>query len=195
MTSARQLFLVGISLGLTGGLLVGSGPLSAARSAAPSAALTGPMTAPAPIAPPTAAAGASGIAGSGGAAASGSGVAYPAFTGTTGLAPDHTIVVTGSGQATVRADGANRAAAERSALAQAVADARSQAEAIAAASGLQLRGVLSVSASVSPFYPPMPYAGGLDNGSGPALPGAPAQTTAPAAQFLYASVTVLYQVT
>jgi uncharacterized protein YggE len=83
-------------------------------------------------------------------------IAYPYVGGTPGLAPDHTIVVTGVGQADLRPDGSDRAAAQKSAIADALADAKAQADAIAADTGLSISGVLSVSASVSPAYGIMP---------------------------------------
>jgi hypothetical protein len=50
-------------------------------------------------------------------------IAYPYFGGTPGVAPDHTIVVTGVGQADVQLDGSDRTAAQKSAIADALADA------------------------------------------------------------------------
>lgn len=109
--------------------------------------------------------------GSSGSAASGAAIAYP-YQGSTGVAPDHTIVVTGSGTADVAADGSNRAAAERSALDAAIADARAQADVVAAAAHVTIDGALSVSASVSPYfiYPlemMAPSAGGTTPGAMP----------------------------
>ena len=66
------------------------------------------------------------------------------------MAPDHTIVVTGVGQADIASDGSDQAAAQKTALAAALADAKTQADTIAADTGLTISGVLSVSASVSP---------------------------------------------
>jgi len=68
------------------------------------------------------------------------------------VAPDHTIVVTGVGQADLQSDGSNQAAAQKSALGAALADAKAQADVIAADTGLTISGVLSVSASASPGY-------------------------------------------
>jgi hypothetical protein len=95
--------------------------------------------------------------------ASGGAIAYPYFGGSAGIAPDHTIVVTGVGQADLQPDGSDRAAAQKSAIADALADAKAQADAIASATGLSINGVLSVSASVSPGYGIMPM---MANGAG-----------------------------
>jgi hypothetical protein len=130
-----------------------------------------------------------------GTAQSGTAIAYPYFGGTPGVAPDHTIVVTGLGQADMKSDGSDRAAAQKSALADALADARSQADAIAAATGLSISGVLSVSASVSSSYGVMPMAGSA-TGSGPNQPAPPiAPVPVPSyPQTLGVSVTVAYSV-
>jgi uncharacterized protein YggE len=71
--------------------------------------------------------------------------------------------VTGVGQADLEPDGSDRAAAQKSAIADAVADAKAQADAIASATGLSISGVLSASASVSPGYGIMPL---VANGAG-----------------------------
>jgi uncharacterized protein YggE len=81
---------------------------------------------------------------------------YPYSGGSPGLAPDHTIVVTGVGQADLASDGSDQAAAQKTALAAALADAKAQADIIAADTGLSISGVLSVSASVSPGYGVVP---------------------------------------
>jgi len=73
---------------------------------------------------------------------------YPVFGGSAGLAPDHELVVSGTGTATMQADGSDRAAARRTALAAAMADAKSQAEAAASDAGVTLGGVVSLSVSV-----------------------------------------------
>ena len=77
---------------------------------------------------------------------------YPVFGGSSGLAPDHELVVSGSGTATMKADGSDRATAQRTALAAAVADAKSQAEAAAGDAGVTLGGVVSMSVSVGGGY-------------------------------------------
>jgi len=79
------------------------------------------------------------------------------------VAPDHSIVVTGVGQADLASDGSNQAAAQKTAIAAALADAKTQADTIAADTGLSISGVLSVSASVSPGYGVMPM---VANGAG-----------------------------
>lgn len=125
---------------------------------------------------------------------SGSAIAYPYFGGAPGIAPDHTIVVTGVGQADLKADGSGRAAAEKDALEVALADTRAQADAIAAVTKLSISGVLSVSASVSPNYGVMPMAGpaGEPSTGGSTPPRIVPEP--PASQILSVSVTVAYQV-
>jgi uncharacterized protein YggE len=126
---------------------------------------------------------------------SGAAIAYPYFGGSPGIAPDHTIVVTGVGQTDMQSDGSDRAAAQKTALVAALADAKAQADAIATATGLAISGVLSVSASVAPSYGVMPMAGAV-SGSGPNQPVPP---VAPVPQPVYpqaisVSVTVAYRV-
>ena len=164
MTTRSRLLGIGVALGLAAGLLVGVG-------------LTGPgrAAAAAPSTAPTYASGGAGAvtpgvsgtttvtAGGGTVASSGSAIAYPYVGGSSGVAPDHTIVVTGVGQADVASDGSNQAAAQKTALAAALADAKAQADAIAGDTGLTISGVLSVSASVSPSYGVMPM---VANGAG-----------------------------
>jgi hypothetical protein len=152
--STKSRFLgVGVALGLAAGLLIGAGLTQPGRAAAaaPSAAPGSPSTDIAIGAP----AAVPGIATGGGTVTS-SAIAYPYFGGPAGVAPDHTIVVTGVGQADTRGDGADRTAAQKSALTAALADAKAQADVIAADTGLTIGGVLSVSASVSPGYGVMP---------------------------------------
>lgn len=124
---------------------------------------------------------------------------YPIYGGSPGVAPDHSILVTGSGQADLAADGSNRAAAEHKALVAAVADAKSRAEAVATATGVSIQGVLSVSVSVgqgwigpvgieSPGGVTVPPA----NGSGPApVPPIPPTPTTPQ---LEVTVTIAYTI-
>lgn len=117
-------------------------------------------------------------------------IAYPYFGGTPGVAADHTIVVTGNGQADMKSDGSNRAAAQKSALEAALADAKAQAETIASATGLTISGVLSVNASVSPYGVAMPMVAAPD-----AAPNVPAPGKAVASpEVLGVSVTVAYRV-
>jgi Protein of unknown function (DUF541) len=179
--STRSRFLgVGVTLGLAAGLLVGVGltqpgrAAAAAPSVAPGSASSG-IAIGAPAAVPA-------ITTNGGTVtSSGAAIAYPYVGGSSGVAPDHTIVVTGAGQADVASDGSDQAAAQKSALAAALADAKAQADTIAADTGLTISGVLSVSASVSPSYgvepmvtngavtptcvePPMPGSGPMATG-------------------------------
>ncbi|HYK95628.1 MAG TPA: SIMPL domain-containing protein [Candidatus Dormibacteraeota bacterium] len=87
---------------------------------------------------------------------------YPGYPGSPGVAPDHTIVVTGVGQADLGADGSGRAAAVKKALAAALADAKGQADLTAQTVGVTIIGVLSVSTSVQdygPIFPPVPMEG------------------------------------
>ena len=191
MSSTSRFLGTGAALGLAVGLLVGAGLAQPGRAAAttPSAAPSPPSGGAAigaPAAAPVATIGAS-------VASSGTAIAYPYFPGSPGIAPDHTIVVTGVGQADMRSDGSGRAAAQQTALAAALADARAQAAEIASATGLSISGVLSVSASVSP-YGPVPYAVAAPGG-GPTLPVTPPTVPQPVyPQTLSVSVTVAYRV-
>ncbi len=130
--------------------------------------------------------------GGGGSAVSGTAIAYPYFGGTPGIAPDHTIVVTGVGQADLKSDGSNRAAAQKAALAAALADAKAQAETIASATGLSISGVLSVSASVSPYGVVVPMVATPETAPNAPVP-APTRSDA-GPQVLGVSVTVAYRV-
>lgn len=113
-------------------------------------------------------------------------------SGSPGIAPDHTIVVTGTGQADMKADGSNRATAQKTALDAALADAKAQADAIASATGLSIAGVLSVSASVSPYGVVMPMMATPDSAPNAPVP-APGQP-AVSPEVLGVSVTVAYRV-
>ena len=151
MSTSSRLLGVGVALGLAAGLLVGAGLTGPGRAAAaaPSVAPTLPSggavaVAPGAVPPIT--------TGGGTVTSSGSAIAYPYVAGSPGVAPDHTIVVTGVGQADVASDSSNQAAAQKGALAAALADAKTQADTIASDTGLSISGVLSVSASVSPNY-------------------------------------------
>ena len=185
--------LVGLAIG--GGAVLASGPTTAPATpaAAPSVSIGAP---PVPSTTDTttlngATTGAETVAAGGGTVA-GSAIAYPYYGGTPGLGPDHTILVTGIGQANVKSDGSNRAAAEKKALTGALADARSQADAIASATGLSVTGVLSVSASVSPYgvaMPMMTVPGGAPNAPVPA----PTDSAA-SPELLSVSVAVAYTV-
>jgi hypothetical protein len=170
--STRSRFLgVGVALGLAAGLLVGAGlagpgrAAAAAPSAAPGGASTG-VAIGAPAAVPVITTGGGMVSPSGSAIAP-----YPYFGGSLGVAPDHTIVVTGVGQADIASDGSDQAAAQKAALAAALADAKAQADTIAADTGLSISGVLSVSASVSPGYGVVPMNGTVTSPCVVAVPG------------------------
>jgi hypothetical protein len=124
---------------------------------------------------------------------------YPGYSGTSGVAADHTIVVTGVGEASLKADGSNRTSALRTALTSALADAKAQADLVAQATGVTIHGVLSVSVSNGQTYA-YPLAAGVEGSAPGATPGG---TTVPpsgpvlvqpvAPQF-EVSVTVAYQI-
>ncbi len=134
----------------------------------------------------------------GGAASAATIYPYPGYAGTPGLAPDSTIVVTGSGRATMKVDLSNRAAAQRSAIAAALADAKGQATGVAGEAGVTLGGVLSVSVSSSEGYaipmlgaatvPPAAPQAGTGNTGPTATPVQPTSTE------LFVSVTVEYSI-
>ena len=147
MSSTSRFLGVGIALGLAAGLLVGVGLTQPGRAAAttPSTGPSVPSTGTAVGAPAGLVTVTSGGSTATAVAASGA-IAYPYFPGSPGIAPDHTIVVTGVGQADMQSDGSDRAAAQKSALAAGLADAKAQADTIAADTGLSMSGVLSVSA-------------------------------------------------
>ncbi len=188
MSISRRFTGIGLALGLAVGLLVGAGAVlaqspgpSAGAVVAPSISATG-----VPIGP-------SAMAGSG-SAATGTAIAYPypIYGGSPGIAPDHTIVVTGVAQGGVAPDGSDRAAAQKSALVAALADAKAQATVIAATVGVSITRVVSVSASVGPFGP-MPLAAG---GGSVQTPGQSAPVPVPPPSVwpsqLSVSVTVVY---
>jgi hypothetical protein len=145
--------------------------------------------------------------GASGTATTGAGVAttdptiaypFPVYPGSSGVAPDHTIVVVGVGEATVKADLSDRASAQRKAIAAALTDARAQADEVAGATGLTITGVLSVSVSSGQGYVlPMAAAEGSAPGSTPGgttiTPPVPVPPT-PTTSQLSVSVTVAYQV-
>jgi len=149
MSTTSRFLGVGVALGLAAGLLVGMGLTQPGRATAstPTAAprIGSDGVAAAPVSAAVTSGGSSGTA----SVSSGPAIApYPFFAGSPGLAPDHTIVVTGTGQADLSAGASNQAAAQKTAIAAALADAKAQADAIAADAGLTISGVLSVSASV-----------------------------------------------
>lgn len=103
---------------------------------------------------------------------------YPVYGGAPGLAPDQTIVVSGTGTATLKDASADRSAAERSALTAALADARAQAEIVASASSVKLGAIVSVSVASSGGWVapvPMESGSGASSGTGGASTG-PAST-------------------
>jgi hypothetical protein len=199
MSTPSRFLGVGVALGLAVGLLVGAGLAQPGRAAA-----AAPSTAPT-LAVSGAAAGASAAVpvittGGGTVASSGSAIAYPYFGGSPRVAPDHTIVVTGVGQAAIASDGSDRAAAQKAALVAALADARAQADVIAADTRLTISGVLSVSASASPGYGIMAMTGAVTPPCVVAIPGSgkptlPQPVCPPTyQQSLSVSVTVEYSV-
>lgn len=192
-TRPRLLLIATTTLGLVVGLALGAGAVLAqgpAASPTPSAPIaTPPIAEPATGGAPTNDTSAVTSGGSATAVA-GSAIAYPIYAGTPGVAPDHTIVVTGVGQANMKSDGSNHAAAQKTALQAALADAKAQAQTVASATGLKITGVLSVSTSISPYGIVGPMA--ADSG---ATSGAPAPDKVVASpEVLAVSVTVAYQV-
>jgi uncharacterized protein YggE len=183
---------MGVVFGLAVGALVGVGLAQPGRATAASPS----------VAPNTSSGGVIGAPGAGAVttvggttvpAQSNSAIAYPFFGGSPGIAPDHTIVVTGVGQVDMASDGSDRASAQKNALVAALADAKTQADAIASATKLSISGVLSVSASVSPSYGIMPMMGAAGGtGAGQPVPPMAPQPVYP--QTLSVSVTVEYQV-
>lgn len=127
---------------------------------------------------------------------------YPIFGGTAGLAPDHELVVSGTGTATMKADASDRVTAERTALAAALGDAKGQAVAAAAGAGVTLGGVVSLSVSIGGGYvgiTPMGASGAPETvpGSGgtvsPQAAGASVPSTPTEAQ-IQVTVTVAYSI-
>lgn len=136
-----------------------------------------------------------GSAGSAGSAGSSAAIAYPfpGYAGINGVAPDHTIVVVGSGQAPLKSNGSDRASAERVAVAAALLDARALADSAARAAGVSITGVSSISVSVGESYiGVMPMTGGAEPNIAPGGPAVPAPT--PAAPQLSVTVTVAYRI-
>lgn len=161
-----------------------------------------------PALPPTTVSAGGGSAGSTGSGAAGSAIAYPypILGGSAGLAPDHELVVNGSGQATVKADLSNEASAQRTALAAAIADDKAQAQAAASDAGVTLGGVVSMSVQTSSFYGGdygvAPMGAGSSSEVPPSnsttiAPAPPATITAPAVpttEQLQVTVTVAYTI-
>jgi hypothetical protein len=163
MSTPSRFLGVGVALGLAAGLLLGvglTGPgraAAAAPSTAPITSAGGPVSVVPGVGTTTITRGGTTVAQAAAA------IAYPYYGDSPGVAPDHTIVVTGVGQADLQSDGSNQAAAQQSALTAALADAKAQADVIASDTGLSISGVLSVGASVSPGYGVMPL---VANGAG-----------------------------
>ena len=195
-----------LGIGLVVGLAVGATVLA---GHVPSG--SAPGTAVATVAPSQAAG--SGIAASGTVAAGSTGVAiaqpapaiaYPywGYPGAPTVAPDGTIVVSGSGSAALpeNASAQARSAAEKSAVVAALADARTRAQDVAGAAGLTLGSVYSISVEVAPSGPivyPMMGAGGSSSGSSPAGSPTVPQSVPPVRSGpieVAASVTVAYRI-
>ena len=126
---------------------------------------------------------------------------YPYYAGTPGVAPDNTIVVTGTGRADVKADLSDQASAQRSAIGAAIADARAQADVVARAAGVTITGVLSVSVSSGGAYAvPMATGAagatpGVVQGGAPNIAPVPVPgPIEPTSQQLFVSVTVAYRI-
>src|SRR5450759_3799420 len=178
MSTPSRFLGVGVALGLASGLLVGVGLTGPGRAAAatpsvaPSFLSGGAVSVAIGVGTTTITRGGATVGQTGAA------IAYPYFGGTPGVAPDHTIVVTGVGQADLKGDGSDRTAAQKSALTAALADAKAQADVIASVTGLTISGVLSVSASASPSYGVMPMTGVVTPPCVVAVPGS-GKTTLP----------------
>lgn len=215
-TSARTIkgrrlgaLLVPVLAVLIGGCSAASAPATPNRQASPTGTSAGveALGAPAanvagPLAPPQPV----GTASSAGAAGSGSAnmaiaYPYPGLGGSAGLAPDHELVVSGTGWATVKIDLSDRATAQRSALAAALADAKQQAQAAAADAGVTLGGVVSMSVSVGGGYAlpmgvieaPDTAPSGAGTTSVPPVPGATGPSN-PTTEQLEVTVTVAYTI-
>jgi hypothetical protein len=113
MSTTSRFLGLGVVLGLAAGLLVGVGLTQPGRASA-----TTPTAAPrvasgggAAIAPTITTVTSGGTNGTTAVSAGPATPLYPYYAGTPGLAPDHTIVVTGVGQANMQSDGSDQAAA------------------------------------------------------------------------------------
>jgi hypothetical protein len=178
-----------------------TGSSGVVAAGAPAVDLGVPIAQPAPAG--VSSGGASGSAGANVGANMAIAYPYPGLGETAGLAPDHELVVSGTGWATVKVDLSNRASAQRSALAAALADAREQAQAAASDAGVTLGGVVSLSVSVGGGYAvPMgvieapdtaPSSGAGGTTSVPPVPGGPA-LAAPTTEQLEVTVTVAYTI-
>jgi hypothetical protein len=186
MSTPSRFLGVGVALGLATALVVGAGLTQAGRAAAAAPSV-------APRVPSSGVAiGALGAlpmitVGGGTVTSSGTAIAYPYFGGSQGVAPDHTIVVTGVGQADLQSDSSNLAVAQESALRAALADAKAQADAIAADTVLMIGAVTPPCVGAVPVPGNGPLATGKTTQPQPVCPPAYQQT-------LGASVTVEYSV-
>ena len=192
LTTTRRSIGFALVVGIIVGAVAGAGAVLARGSSA----TTTPITFPAPTAPTSLGAAGSGVDSGPGVATGSTSSAiaypYPGYPGSPGVAPDHTIVVTGVGQADLAADGSGRAGAVKKALDAALADARAQADAVALTVGVSITGVLSVSTSVQDygvFYPPVP----MEGTTGPNAPVA-TPSDAVALPQLSVAVTVAYSI-
>jgi hypothetical protein len=131
---------------------LGAPAIGAPAIGAPAASVFGPAIAPVPNGSTTSTGSASGGSSGSGSASGAIAYPYPGLGGSAGLAPDHELVVSGTGWATVKVDLSDRAAAQRSALAAAITDAKSQAQAAATDAAVTLGGVVSLSVSVGGNY-------------------------------------------
>jgi hypothetical protein len=178
----------------TAGAGAGAGPAGPASGAIVGA----PAQAPGPVANGVGASSGGGVGGSGSASIA---YPYPVYPGAPGIAPDHTIVVVGTGEAAVKADRSERASARRSALAAALADAKAQADVVARAAGVTITGVLSVSVSSGESYYAIPMVTGSAGSAPGATQGGPTTEVPPAVMpvdpglaQLTVSVTVAYRI-
>jgi hypothetical protein len=191
MTTTRRSIGSALVIGLIVGAVAGAGAVLARGN---SVAIT-PLTLPAPTGPTSVGVPGGVDTGPGTAIGSaGSAIAYPypGYPGSPGVAADHTIVVTGVGQADLAANGSGRATAINKALATALADAKAQADFVALKVGVSITGVLSVSTSVQdygPIYPPVP----MEGTTGPNAPVA-TPSDAVALPQLSVAVTVAYSI-
>lgn len=182
----------------------GASPAGPASNALPGA----PAQAPSPASGGAGAANGAGVS-NGGTSSSGAGIAapnqaiaypYPIYPGSPGVAPDHSIIVVGVGQAPVKTDLSDQTSAQRSALAAALADAKAQADVVAGAAGVTITGVLSVSVSSGQTYA-IPMVAGAAGSAPGAAGGGPTTGLPPAVipvepgpQQLSVSVTVAYSI-
>jgi hypothetical protein len=148
-----------------------------------------------------------GITTSGGPASS---IAYPMpGYNSLGVAPEGTVLAEGTGTAVMKADGSDKAAALKKATDAALADAHAQALVAAAATGVQLAAIYSVSIASNMSYtyptpdcaitPPLPGADTGATGSAGSAPASPpvicpmVGTAAPASTELVVTLIVAYK--